>query len=213
MALVDLHYRLMWGSCGFPGKSQDSIILQSTSLWDSIQDSFIPETGKMVEGVNVPPVSVGDSAFPLRTWLMKPYTDAVLSAQQKYFNYRLSRARMVTEGAFGQLKGRWRVFLRKNECGRDQVRLNTLASMVLHNICIERKDSLSKKLDLTFNPNTLEKRNRDEIRGLLQMTVCPKIRDTGVMAKEVRDVLCQNCGCKTQQEEFFNFVTKNSKHG
>ena len=81
--------------------------------------------------INIPPLMVGDSAFPLRTWLMKPFTNAVLTAQQQYFNYRLSRARMVSEGAYGQLKGRWRVLLRKSESSRDVVRMMTLACMVL----------------------------------------------------------------------------------
>jgi hypothetical protein len=49
--------------------------------------------------------------------------------------------------------------------------------MILHNICIEQGNSLSKKLNLTFNPDTLGKRNRDEIRELLQMTDCPKTKD------------------------------------
>ena len=43
-------------------------------------------------------------------------------------SYRLSRARMVTEGAYGQLKGRWRVLLRKCESARDQVRTITFNS-------------------------------------------------------------------------------------
>ena len=58
--------------------------------------------GKTMRDVNVPPLIVGDSAFPLRSWLLKPYTNAVLTPQQHYFNYRLSRARMVTEAAYGQ---------------------------------------------------------------------------------------------------------------
>ena len=129
MSLVDSHYRFIWGSCGFPGNSHDSIILQSTDLWDSIQESCTFEMAKEVGNVDIPPVIVGDAAFPLRTWLMKPYTDAVVSPEQKYFNYRLSRARMVTEGAYGQLKGRWRVLLRKNECDRDMVRLGSSPSL------------------------------------------------------------------------------------
>ena len=57
----------------------------------------------------IPPVILADSAFPLKNWLLKPYTNALLSPKQRYFNYRLSRARVVIEGAYGQLKGRFRV--------------------------------------------------------------------------------------------------------
>ena len=43
MSMVDAKYRFVWGSCGFPGNSHDSIILQSTSLWSSIKDGkFLP---------------------------------------------------------------------------------------------------------------------------------------------------------------------------
>ena len=88
MALVDSNYRFVWGSCGFPGNSHDSVIFQSTNLWNSIQEGMLPNVGKQVGKVNVPPLIIADSAFPLRSWLMKPYTDAVLSPPQKYFNYR-----------------------------------------------------------------------------------------------------------------------------
>ena len=67
---------------------------------------FCTEMGKIIEKLNVPPLIVADSVFPLRAWLMKPYTDAVLSPQQKDFNYRLSRACMVTKGAYGHFKGK-----------------------------------------------------------------------------------------------------------
>ena len=107
MGVVDAKYRFIWASCGYPGNSHDSIIMQSTTLWQEIsQGKILPGIAKNVGGVDVPPLIVGDSAFPFQTWLMKPYTNAVLTEKQKYFNYRLSRARMVTEGAYGQLKGR-----------------------------------------------------------------------------------------------------------
>ena len=38
MAVVDAKYRFVWGSCGFPGNSHDSVILQSTSLWAGIKE-------------------------------------------------------------------------------------------------------------------------------------------------------------------------------
>ena len=156
---------------------------------DRIQEGLIPVIGKTVGDVTVPPLVVGDSAFPLRTWLMKPYTNAILTPKQRYFNYRLSRARMVTEGAYGQLKGRWRVLLRKSESSQDNVRITTLACMVLHNICIAR-DAISKKLDLSLDANG-QKRNREEIRKLLQMRNCSSIRDVSLEANKVRNALCE----------------------
>ncbi|CAB3995080.1 Hypothetical predicted protein [Paramuricea clavata] len=152
MALVDSHYRFIWGSCGYPGNSHDSIIFQSTELWSNIKDGDgLPSMGKKVGMQTVPPLIVGDSAFPLAQWLMKPYTNAALSPKQRYFNYHLSRVRMVTEGAYGQLKGRWRVLLRKCESTSTNVRTFALACMVLHNICLTLGDTMPKKLDLTVD--------------------------------------------------------------
>ena len=108
MAIVDSHYRFIWGSCGYPGNSHDSVIFQSTKLWSDIQcGNYLPVMAKKVGKQDIPPLVVADSAFPLTTWLMKPFTNAILTEKQRYFNYRLSRARMMTEGAYGQLKGRW----------------------------------------------------------------------------------------------------------
>ena len=121
--------------------------------------------------------------------MMKPYGNAVLTPKQRYFNYRLSRARMVTEGCYGQLKGRWRVTLRKNESSKDEVKTTTLACMVLHNICIDRGETLSRKLDLTLDPVTSQRWDRNRIRELLQMTSCEKIRDSSKQANVIRDAL------------------------
>jgi hypothetical protein len=91
IAFVDSHYRFIWASCGLPGNSHDSIIFASTSICQSItQGNFIPEIGKNVNGIIVPPLLIGDSAFPFHTWLMKPFTHAVLTPKQRNFNYRLS---------------------------------------------------------------------------------------------------------------------------
>ena len=46
---------------------------------------------------------------------MKLYTGTGLSQAQRQFNYRLSRARVVVECAFGRLKGRWRSLLKRSD--------------------------------------------------------------------------------------------------
>ena len=42
-----------------------------------------------------------------KQWLQKPYSHAILTKKQSCLTYRLCRARMVVEAAFGMLKGRW----------------------------------------------------------------------------------------------------------
>lgn len=125
---------------------------------------------------------------------MKPYTNVVPTPKQYNFNYKLSRARMVTEGAFGQLKGRWRILLRKCESSTIELKIAALACLVLHNICIDLGDTLLRKLDLTIDPVTNQRRSRAKVRELLQMRECEKIRDTCFKVYLFEMLLLRNFG-------------------
>ena len=51
IAFVDAKYRFIWASCGFPANSHDSVMLQSTTLWQQIKEvDFIPKLEKKIEG-------------------------------------------------------------------------------------------------------------------------------------------------------------------
>ena len=46
-----------------------------------------------------------DSAYPMHSWMLKLFIfSASLTAEQNDFNYRLSKACIVVENAFGHLK-------------------------------------------------------------------------------------------------------------
>ena len=92
LAIVDTKYRFIWASVGAPGNTHDSTYFQSTKLWSNISSGkTIPHCYKSVKGTEIPPLILGDSAFALKSWMMKPYGDAVLSEKNRYMNYRLSR--------------------------------------------------------------------------------------------------------------------------
>ena len=76
---------------------------------------FPHETTNIKNRTDIPYVILGDVAYLLKSWLLKPYRENVNTPpEQKYFNYRLSRARIIIECAFGKLKGRWRALLKRN---------------------------------------------------------------------------------------------------
>ena len=170
MALVDAEYRFIWASVGVPGKTHDSTLMQSTELWDRIvAGNVIPNIVQQIENVDIPPLILGDGAFPLRTWIMKPHGDVVLPEDKRYFNYRHSRARLVTEGAFGRLKSRFRVLFRKYESNKEKVKLYLLSSVVLHNLCIELGDLVPRKFDLTLDHAANKRLSPEEVRNVLAL--------------------------------------------
>ena len=86
---------------------------------------------------------LGDAAYPLLPWLMKPYQHVPnMPFPHKYFNYRLSRARMTVENTFGCWKGRFRRFLKKVDMKVENVTIAVAASCIIHNLCVLSKEEV-----------------------------------------------------------------------
>ena len=96
-------------------------------------------------------VGLADSAVCQRSWIMKSHGDAVLTPEKSYCNYCLSRARMITKGAFGKSKGRFRVLFHKCESKKETVKVMGLACVVLHNLSIDKEDIIPRKFDLSYD--------------------------------------------------------------
>ena len=77
---------------------------------------------------------IGDDAFALRNWMMKPYPQRQLNKEQRIFNCRLSRACRVVENVFGILASRFRCFLTIMQQEPKTVATIAHAACVLHNL-------------------------------------------------------------------------------
>ncbi|XP_046407497.1 protein ALP1-like [Ischnura elegans] len=144
MALVDANYRFLYYDVGVNGRVNDAGVFRDCSLRAALTSNRLDvPPGKPLPGRqrDTPYVIVGDDAFPLQPYLMKPYPERGLSQSQRVFNYRLSRARRVVENAFGILSNRFRIFLSPINLSVEKVEKITLACLALHNFLRTKKDT------------------------------------------------------------------------
>lgn len=111
-----------------------------------------------INGPALPYVLLADEAFPLTTYMMRPYArSSKLDLRKKVFNYRLSRARRVVESAFGILAARWRIYRRSIIADVANVIKIVQATVALHNFIIITEEKLLPKS--TYAHVTPEDRN------------------------------------------------------
>ena len=99
---------------GSTGKSYDSRIFKN-SYKEYQKRSFLSiNMLKQIGNVELSPLILGDSAYSLENWLVKPYSDrSNLSPNEARFNLALSRSRVVIENASGRLKGRFQCIAKR----------------------------------------------------------------------------------------------------
>lgn len=87
----------------------DACLFRNSPQYTSVcSGSFNATVYQTISAVRVPPLILGDAAYPLKDWLMKPYVDhGNLSHEEIIVNNHPSITRVVVENAFGRLKGRF----------------------------------------------------------------------------------------------------------
>ena len=140
--IVDSNLKFIHVTVGYPGSIHDARVLRLSGLYELAENEQILSGPTCnINGTEIRPLLAGDSAYPLMNWLVKPYPDrGRLTPEQRKFNVKFSALRSVVERAFGTLKARWRIALKKVEQKTSTLKKTVIAACVLHNICIERGD-------------------------------------------------------------------------
>jgi len=108
--------------------------------WALFQKSEIGK--KTMRGKFLPFKFIGDAAYPMRPWFYSPFKGEKdgLPREKSYWNFIQSSTRMAVERAFGILKGRWRILLKRNDMPLRNLPNIITASICLHNLCIIEDD-------------------------------------------------------------------------
>jgi len=124
---------------GAYGKQSDGGSFSASNLYHFLEDfeSTLPKPASFEgSGTEMPFVILGDEAYPLKTYLMKPLARKDLSCEECVFNYRLSRARRCIECAFGILRAKWRLLNKAIETNVSKADRTVRFICLLHNIII-----------------------------------------------------------------------------
>ncbi|XP_036144267.1 uncharacterized protein LOC118646081 [Monomorium pharaonis] len=176
------------------------LIADFTIITDSMSDGGIWTLGSALKegSVNLPlprllpnsniifPHFSGDEAFPLKTYMMRPYPKKNLCGRKRIFNYRLSRARRVIENSFGILTTKWRVLRSlycSLYCSLANAEVIVKALICLHNFILSKEDIGGR-----YCPNNLLDR---EENGIFQPGAC---RNEGTLnhIQELREIDSNN---------------------
>ena len=119
---------LFWDfDIGWAGSMHDA------NLWGRTDIRQYCEAGKLS-----PYALVGDAAYPCRPWMLAPFKGNKdgLSREEYHWNYVQSSTRMCIERAFGMLKGRWRILLKRLDVHLKNVPDLVSTCLVMHNMCL-----------------------------------------------------------------------------
>ena len=133
-----------------PGTTHEARMLNKSPFFDDVLSGRALSDRKvnLSDIVDIPLVTIGDSAFPRFSWLIKCYNEKTRDRQQPYFNKILCSARVVLGNACGMLKERWRFLYKKTKTQPENLCYIIMACIALHNLYIAENDQCKPRWQL-----------------------------------------------------------------
>lgn len=144
LGICDANYLFTFIDIGAYGRRSDGGVFKDSLMGQKFNEKKmnLPESKPLtVDGMPLPYVLVGDEAFELTDYLLRPYPGkGGLNLNRNIFNYRLSRARRTIENCFGILVSQWRILKKPIESTVDNTINMVHAIICLHNWLRKRDD-------------------------------------------------------------------------
>ena len=124
-AICDADYKFLDVDASWPGKVHDARIWRNSAAYRTLST-----------GVSGRCLLIGDSAYTLSPFLMKPFPAAQTATDpaKKAFNDVLTSDRSTIEHSFGQVKSRFQMLRVPNRVSIEMVPKFIIACCVLHNV-------------------------------------------------------------------------------
>jgi len=155
--VADAEKKFITIEVGARGKQSDGGTFAASKLCKLLESNNLNiPPNQCLPGTNIetPLVFIGDEAYPLKHYLLRPFPSRNLDAIQENFNKRLSAARKCIECAFGIIRAKWRVLGKDIEVDSKRAAIIIKCICILHNL-IRTKDGDSDLdyFDVTQNLN------------------------------------------------------------
>ncbi|XP_039310452.1 uncharacterized protein LOC105193750 [Solenopsis invicta] len=201
LAICDALYKFTWVDIRQYGSISNGEMWANTDFANDIAASnlLLPDPTPLPK-TNIPFsfVFIRDEAFPLSTYMMRPYPRKNL-INMRIFNYCLSRAPRTIEDAFRILTARWRI-LHKPLCMSTTNCENVLKALVCLHIFImysEEQENMNNRQYCTTDLIDTEKRDGNIREGQWRRHFSPHFAELGRLdanradsvAKEMRNIL------------------------
>ena len=135
LAIAGPNYECLFADVGTNRRMNNSGIWNKSSQRRAIENREIglPEPRALPYRLEkIPFVILGDDAFALKNFIVKPFPQRNLTIEKRIYNYRHSRARRISENMFGILANRWRVFHTTMHLNPERATSVTLSALILH---------------------------------------------------------------------------------
>ncbi|XP_039958802.1 protein ANTAGONIST OF LIKE HETEROCHROMATIN PROTEIN 1-like [Bactrocera tryoni] len=133
MAIADADYRFIYIDVGCNGRVSDGGVFGKSTFQKALDNNTLrlPLPQPLLNrDRDCPYLLVADDAFRMQKHILKPYPGKNLTAGQRIFNYRLSRARRVVENAFDIMAKRFQILYRPIQLNEHKTTQITLASKI-----------------------------------------------------------------------------------